>query len=192
MLYEILISSFGGFIFLIPILYFLVTKEEHSFNHSILLFVFGYYIMGVLTMTKITSLGSFAPRFNFIPFVDMIKGPVDTVLNIILFMPLGFFLPSLYQKYHSKQAVIFTALLFSLTIECLQMFGLGISDINDLLTNVLGAYFGFLFYQKYPIILNHASCSKQKDAFKEVAFILIFSFIIMLTLQPFAIAWWLS
>ena len=39
MLYEILISSFGGFIFLIPILYFLVTKEEHSFNHSILLFV---------------------------------------------------------------------------------------------------------------------------------------------------------
>ena len=50
-------------------------------------------------MTGIWYLSTFDPRIVYIPFVDMIRGPVDTVLNIILFIPLGIFLPLLYKKY---------------------------------------------------------------------------------------------
>ena len=60
------------------------------------MFVFCLYLSGVLTVTGIGRPFSFRPRFNFLPFVDMVKGPVDTTLNVILFLPLGVFLPILY------------------------------------------------------------------------------------------------
>lgn len=44
-------------------------------------------------MTGIGKLKEFAPRIVFIPFVDVVSGPVDTVLNVVLFVPLGLFSP---------------------------------------------------------------------------------------------------
>ena len=77
---------------------------------------------------------------------EEITGPIDTILNVILFVPLGFFLPLLYKKYHKIKTVALTGFLFSLAVEFVQMFGWGSSDINDLMTNTAGACVGFMVY----------------------------------------------
>lgn len=92
---EILIRSISGYIFIIPgiILYFGALRK--SAKRQILLhittaFIFCYYLIGILTMTGIGKLKAFEPTLVLVPFRDMISGPIDTILNIILFVPLGF------------------------------------------------------------------------------------------------------
>ena len=74
------------------------SGKKQTQLHMAGVFLFCYYLIGVLTMTGIGKLKEFAPRIVFIPFVDMVSGPVDTVLNVILFVPLGLFLPLLWKK----------------------------------------------------------------------------------------------
>ena len=103
---DILIRSISGYVFIIPvlILYFFIRKKsgrKQSIFHIIAVFVFCYYLFGILTVTGIgyTSTISFRPQISIIPFCGMISGPIDTILNLVLFVPLGFFLPLLYKKY---------------------------------------------------------------------------------------------
>lgn len=81
----------------------------------------------------------------------MIRGPVDTVLNVVLFVPLGLFLPILYKRFEKIWKVALAGFLISLSVEIVQMFGCGSTDINDLMTNTIGAclgYFVFLLLNK--------------------------------------------
>ena len=71
-------------------------------------------------------MSAFDPRIVYIPFVDMIRGPVDTVLNVILFIPLGIFLPLLYKKYDKMGKVVLIGFLISVSIEIVQMFGVSV------------------------------------------------------------------
>ena len=73
--------------------------KKRGAGHMIASFVFCMYLIGVLTVTGICIRRSFSPRIVYIPFVDMIRGPVDTALNILLFVPLGLFLPMLYKSF---------------------------------------------------------------------------------------------
>ena len=102
---DILIRSISGYVFIIPVLmlYFLYLKKsgrKQSIFHITAVFVFCYYLFGILTVTGIgyTSTISFRPKISIIPFLGMISGPIDTILNLVLFVPLGFFLPLLYKK----------------------------------------------------------------------------------------------
>ncbi len=119
--------------------------EHKVFSIPLQCLFFGYYLFGLLTVTGIgfTSTMTFRPNISWTPFIGMITGPIDTILNIILFVPLGFFLPLLYKKYHYMKTVALTGFLFSLAVEIVQMFGWGSSDINDLMTNTAGACIGF-------------------------------------------------
>ena len=111
------------------IVFFIRKKSgrKQSIFHIIAVFVFCYYLFGILTVTGIgyTSTISFRPQISIIPFCGMISGPIDTILNLVLFVPLGFFLPLLYKKYQHIKNVILTGFLFSLSIEIVQMFGWG-------------------------------------------------------------------
>ncbi len=95
---DILIRSVSGYVFIVPvlILYFLYlkkSKRKQSLLHIGDIFLFYYYLFGILTVTGIgyTSTMSFRPKISLIPFFDMISGPIDTILNVVLFVPLGFF-----------------------------------------------------------------------------------------------------
>ena len=116
---DILIRSISGYVFMVPVfvLYFLWLKKlgrTQSFLHTAAVFVFGYYLFGLLTVTGIgfTSTMTFRPNISWTPFIGMITGPIDTILNIILFVPLGFFLPLLYKKYHHMKTVALTGIGF--------------------------------------------------------------------------------
>ena len=191
---DILIRSMSGYMFMIPIfiLYFMWLKKSgraQGILHTVAVFIFGYYLFGLLTVTGIgfTSTMRFRPNISWTPFVGMITGPIDTILNVILFVPLGFFLPLLYRKYRNIKTVAMTGFLFSLTVEFVQMFGWGSSDVNDLMTNTVGACVGCMVYCLLSRILS-ANLKKQLqstrvNAVAEVLFFSICTFVIMVTAQ---------
>ena len=194
---DILIRSISGYIFMIPgiLLYFWCLKKfgkKQTPIHIAAIFVFCYYLIGILTMTGIGKLNAFSPRLVIIPFLDMISGPIDTILNIILFFPLGFFLPLLYKRYHHISSVALTAFLFSLSIEIVQMFGHGATDINDLITNTVGASLGYFIYRLLfkptrKELYRKFQANKINDII-EVLFFTAYSLVIMVTIQPLVIS----
>lgn len=74
--------------------------------------------------------------------------PYENILNIILFIPIGYLISSLIaSKKNNQMIAIFSGILFSLFIESMQyIFKRGIFDINDILNNTLGSIFGCLLY----------------------------------------------
>ena len=145
-------------VFIALSLYFIVLrlfgKKQHIIHIS-LSFVLCLYFIGVCTVTGLCLLPqSFSPRIVIIPFVDMIRGPIDSVLNVILFIPLGLFLPMLYKRYDRIGKVALTGFFVSLSIELAQMFGAGSSDINDLITNTAGACLGYLLFKLLEKVLS--------------------------------------
>lgn len=193
---AILVRSMCGYIFVVPgiILYFsrlTKTGRNQSALHVAASFAFCYYLIGVLTMTGIGKLKSFSPRLVLIPFVDMLNGPADTILNIILFVPLGFFLPLLYKKYLSAGSAVLSGFLVSLAVEIVQMFGRGATDINDLITNTVGTCAGYLIYKLLSKIAGNKFCrSFHANAVSdsvEVLFFASYAFLVMVTIQPMVI-----
>lgn len=193
---DILIRSISGYIFVVPgiIFYSFYLKKcgkKQTLLRSATVFVFCYYLTGILTMTGIGKLHAFSPKITFIPFLSMISGPIDTLLNLILFFPLGFFLPLLYKKYNRIRNVALTGFLFSLSIELVQMFGRGATDINDLITNTLGACLGFFFYKWLSKLApkewrRKFQANKANDGI-EVLIFTAYAFVIMVTIQPLVI-----
>ncbi len=193
---DILIRSIAGYVFVIPgvLLYFVClwkAKKVQTFPHIVAAFVFCYYLIGILTMTGVHAFESFSPRIVFIPFLDMISGPIDTILNVVIFIPLGFFLPLLYKKYHKLNRVALTGALFSVLIEIVQMFGMGTTDINDLITNTVGTCLGFYIYKWLSPLFKKEYCEKIQtngmNDYVEVLFFSIYSFAVMVTIQPLII-----
>ena len=142
-------------------------------------------------MVGINAFKAFSPRIVLVPFRDMISGPVDTILNIILFIPLGFFLPLLYKNYNRVNRVVLTGFLFSISIETVQMFGMGATDINDLITNTVGTCLGYYIYKVLSKLVRKELCVKCKadgiNDYIEVLFFTLYTFAVMVTIQPFII-----
>lgn len=98
---------------------------------------------------------------NFVPFRtiggyitalrsgSMNRGiPIKNLLgNALMFLPLGIYLPLLWEKMRSFRATFLTTLGVLLVIELLQMVTrLGSFDIDDLILNLLGAAVGYGVY----------------------------------------------
>lgn len=167
---------------------FCFSKNHQQKNIRIITsFGFCYYLIGLLTMTVGRGVSAFEPHLGLIPFVDMLLDPVEAVLNIILFIPLGFFLPLLYERLNQAKKITLIGFLLSLSVEIIQMFGMGVTAINDLIANTLGAYIGFRIY----LILCKLTPERFFEKFKanninehsEVLFFVIYSYWVMLTIQ---------
>ena len=124
----------------------IIVRKKKILAHMALSFVFCFYLVGVLTMTGVWFMRQYAPRIVYMPFADMIRGPVQTVLNFILFIPLGVFLPLLYKEFNRAGRTVLAGFLISLSVEIVQMFGCGTTDINDLITNTAGTWAGYWIY----------------------------------------------
>ena len=72
---------------------------------------------------------------------------LNIILNILLFIPFGYLLPSLFPRLRWWQVVLL-GLAFSLCIELLQLITkLGYADVDDLINNTLGDAIGWLCYK---------------------------------------------
>lgn len=172
------------------ILYFIILKSlgnRSSKGHIILTFIFSFYLVGVLSATGVCLKANFSPKFSLLPFIDMIRGPKDAVLNVILFLPLGIFLPLLYEQYNSLSKVFLLGFLFSLSIEIIQMFGFGTTDINDLITNTFGSVLGYGVYELLCRLFSDKLITKiqakGKYSLYEPVILWTITILIMLTIQ---------
>ncbi|MGD7044668.1 VanZ family protein [Jeotgalibacillus proteolyticus] len=171
--------AFGDLVplFLIIVLAICITidfvnkKKKIDFKRLILNILFGLSIIGILLVTVYPRYyGMETPRIiNIVPFVGMydimfrsvdIAVPIRNLgLNVLLFVPFGFFLSLKISSLQNKITliVILTGLLLSLFIEVFQFsIPMGRSaDIDDLILNTIGAFIGYIiwtFYSKFPSI----------------------------------------
>ena len=97
----------------------------------------------------------------------------------------------MYRTYHHIKNVVLTGFLFSLSVEIVQMFDWGSTDINDLITNTAGGCIGYGMYRwlskGLPSNLTKQFQSESVNDTVEVFLFAICTFIIMVTLQPWVI-----
>lgn len=150
-------------IIIIVILLILVFKKNQGvskFRISSFTLLMYYYIhlmlvniVGIPTITelnRIAGLGEpfFNPKLNLIPMVDGFS--LSFILNIFLFMPFGFLCPMISVNYKKARNTLLLGLGLSLAIEVSQLFTLHrASDIDDLLTNILGTVIGYLCFRLF-------------------------------------------
>ena len=108
-----------------------VEHEEYRYNLTMFQEIMRYYDLGMRT-----------GRWNL--FVMNVIG------NIVVFMPIGMFLPSLFARCRN---ILFTTVLsfeISLCVEVVQLVTkVGSFDVDDLLLNTFGGICGYIIYMMY-------------------------------------------
>lgn len=123
--------------------------------------VFLLFLVGLASLTVLSEIGNFAGinfrRINVIPFkvisetyrAVFVDRRIDYFIinflgNIVMFMPIGFFLPLLWRVTFKRTLLIGFSI--SLLIELCQLFLARGSDIDDLWINTLGTAAGYAVF----------------------------------------------
>jgi glycopeptide antibiotics resistance protein len=158
--------------------YKLVTLKRELF-----ISIFAIYIIGVISVTLFPfeiywgdAPTRFNPRINLVPFTDIVKDfnytyfsfafKLKLILknlfgNLLLLLPLGIFVPSLWTRSRNlwKTALIGLSISFFIEVSQFILAYLGhsrgrASDIDDLILNTLGTIIGYLAFDKVFVRYN--------------------------------------
>lgn len=181
MLLEVLFSV----IVLIPIYLILNKVKFHSMKKTIYYFVFATYLSAVYLFVGMPTLQfmRFELSITLIPFIPMLADLKNTILNIILFVPLGIMLPFLWKKYHSLKNTAIFSFLLSLSIELLQILTYRATDINDLIANTLGAILGYFIFSIVSRIIPTLNKVARKT--NDIAIIIVSVLFVNFFIQPY-------
>lgn len=140
-IFAALVETAAAAVPLIPLMILLFRGGKQRAVYTL----FALYLAAVGSLVGLPSLFyvRFGGNFNLIPFQGMIQDLKNGVLNVLLFVPLGFFLPCLWQKFRSCKAAVWEGFCLSLVIEVLQIFTFRATDVNDLIHNTLGTILGW-------------------------------------------------
>ena len=89
-------------------------------------------------------------------------------MNICMFIPMGYLLPYISDKFrrHPRRSTLAACFFISLAVENLQLITRrGYYDVDDLFSNVIGGYIGVLLYMSVAYVLIHED---WKDELKAV------------------------
>jgi glycopeptide antibiotics resistance protein len=76
---------------------------------------------------------------------------INLVGNVVMFVPLGFFLPYLWKRQRNLFMCLLTGMLLIIGIEVTQFFSLlGCCDVDDLILNMAGILLGYLCWKLFP------------------------------------------
>ena len=142
--------------------FYIKNKPINKIREVFINLFFIYFLILVnLTMFKYGELMlDFDTRFyiNYIPFIETIRmfnndfadvhiALYNVIGNILLFIPLGFGIPLLFNKKNKLSKIILYGFTASLTIEVLQLFTpYNFTDIDDIIFNTLGTILGFIIF----------------------------------------------
>lgn len=164
---ALIIDAAAGFLSMLPfliLLEFLARRQIPlmSMKHLLGNVIFCFFLSAVLAVTGVPALYElhFEGNHNLIPFVDLLTNTRHYMLNIVMFLPLGFLLPLLHQRFRSPGRCVRFGFLFSLAIEVMQLFSFRAADIDDLIMNTLGTAVGFGCF-----CLLRKFCPAAADAF---------------------------
>lgn len=81
---------------------------------------------------------------------------INNIGNVVLFIPFGFMLPIRFQCLDNITKVCIISVLFSMTIECIQLYmPYRWTDIDDVILNSIGAGVGYSLFKLYKNKLNN-------------------------------------
>lgn len=132
------------------------------------------YIIAVLYITLLAwnygaSLGPAGPggrNYNVIPFRSIYRiatfsptiiDPIRILLgNVIMFVPLGFLLPTIWRNMRKQMTIVTIGFLFSFSIELSQfLFTHRVANIDDVILNSFGTWIGFMIFSFYLWTKQH-------------------------------------
>ncbi len=150
-LLSIGIEVLSSTVFIIPVIIILQCAffKQHRLSKLLMVFLFAMYSMAVFSAVGLPTADTMKVHFAFhlIPLIDIINGSaaymINTSLNILLFMPMGFLLPVIWKEYRSLKKTIFMGAAVSILIELLQIFTFRLTDIDDVITNTFGTLLGY-------------------------------------------------
>ena len=169
------------------------SYKKISISRELLVMAFVIYCLAVIRVTIFSlhpSAGygqSGTPSVNIIPFTEMFRGfhpnhfslgymirhlESNLIGNILLLLPLGFFLPTLWSKFRSFKRTVLIGILGSLSIETAQyiLAYLGLSsgrasDIDDVILNSIGVIIGYMVFQAISCGIK---CFRKYSTFTKV------------------------
>lgn len=170
-IYELL-AVMLPFIIVFAIIYYKKKRlgSKSAKGHNILVFVFAFYIFGVFFYTGTGTLYDILrmgieireEQINLTPFSNTIN-TVAYILNVLLFVPLGFLLPLVWAKTDRVLTIIVSGFSLSLLIEMFQLLNNRATDVDDLIMNVLGAVLGYLLFKLF-VRLSKWGCKSLDDS----------------------------
>ena len=145
--YLAAIDMLPGILILSPIYWILNRAYYHNPKKSFFYFLFSCYLSVIYVLVGLPNITYMRPEvnLNLVPFIGLIDDWKNSILNILLFIPLGAMLPILWNSFRTQKNTLLFGFGTSLTIELLQILTFRATDVNDLITNTLGTYLGFLF-----------------------------------------------
>ena len=173
----------GGLIYLI--FWFCIRKKEQlPLRIHLLRWLFSAYLVSLVLLTLVPS--GHEADINLIPFRSLafaVESGFETaqnllLLNILLFVPLGVFLPLVFKKAEKIAKTVLICFGASLAIELLQLiFPLGRAfDVDDLILNTFGGALGYALYAvcRMVFIRQKIQLSEKISAFAVLAVIPVF------------------
>lgn len=147
---------------------------------------FALYLCAVFSVVGLPALQyiRFDPSCNLIPFIGMVENRTAmllTVLNVALFVPLGWLAPVLWPKYADWRQMAGLGLGVSLLIEVIQIFSFRLTDVDDLIANTAGALLGLALYRLLPESWRQRL---EREQPAPVWLAVAWAVIVMIVLQP--------
>ena len=182
--YLAAIDMLPGALLLAPIYLILNKAYFHNGRKSILYYLFSCYLSAVYVLVGLPNVTYVRPELNLnlIPIIGMVDDWKNSILNVLLFIPLGAALPVLWNQFRQRKNAVLFGFGTSLTIELLQMLTFRATDVNDLITNTLGTYLGFLCTER--LLHSHQMAGSDKAA--EVLIVIVSVLLVMFFVYPFA------
>ena len=180
-LIEILISL----IILIPIYWILNLVRFRNAAETMQYFIFAVYLSAVYLFVGMPTLQfmRFELSLTLMPFLPMMADIKNTMLNVLLFVPMGLLLPFMWKKYQSCKNAIMFGFVLSVSIEFFQIFTYRATDINDIIANTLGTVLGYcVFYIASHVVPTVTKFAKERT---EMPVIILSVVITMFFAQPY-------
>jgi len=193
MLKEVVYQIFGGawpmiviftiILSSIRITYLIVKKQKLVLYKELTYLLFVIYILSLFYI--VTFQDDNYGMSNFVPFREMLRYKIGSKLffrnivgNILLYMPLGFFVTAYIDERKIFPTMIIS-LITTISIELVQLVIGRVFDIDDIILNLFGGFLGALIFtlldklkDKLPDILN-------KEWFMNMIMILLLFFAVV-------------
>lgn len=153
---NLLVEAFAAALVLLPTFLVLHKIRFHSIRTSFHYVFFAFYLAAVYNIVGLPTVQFmvFDVNLNLIPLVGMAEDLSGTVLNVLLFVPLGFFLPLMWRKYRRMKTTLLFGMGMTAAIELLQLLAYRATDINDIITNFAGTVIGYMLFRLVMHILS--------------------------------------
>lgn len=171
-------------VILLPVFLLLHLLLIHSWRRTLGYLIFAFYLAAVDSVVGLPNIHyiRFDLNVNLIPMAYMFSDYRTSLLNVALFLPLGFLLPVLCPGFQKFWKTALFGLCLSLVIELLQIFTFRATDINDLMTNTAGTILGWCAGQ--ALVNRKGACGWRA---REIFGVSALTMGIMFFIQPYLV-----